>query len=326
MIDFSFIPDPLQGRAIDSQMRQSLAASLEHISVQARGRVPFDEGALERVISDMKAGARYPASTFALYTNTVLALCDGENDRASSLLGRLVVEQSLHEPWRILSLDDPTHSDHLEEFIALIDSDPSTRFAIKAPVAGLTVPFRERFHKSHRLMSSAIPELAAEFDALVSDVVMVAGDERAKYQFDGGSSYMLWGGLFLNVQSHQSEVAMVEVMAHESAHILLYGCAADEALVENEDDELYPSPLRLDPRPMDGIYHAAFVSARMHWTMSRLISSGLLDEADCALAQAARQADAMNFWAGHGVVEQHGRLTRTGSHVMQTARRYMETV
>src|SRR5690606_11375550 len=121
----------------------------------------------------------------------------------------------------------------------------------------------DRFASSHRLLSVAIPELAAEFDALVSQVIMVEGNPVAKYQFDGGSSYMLWGGLFLNATSHQNDVALIEVMAHESAHILLFGYASDEALVNNDDDTLYHSPLRVDPRPMDGIFHATYVSARM---------------------------------------------------------------
>jgi HEXXH motif-containing protein len=148
----------------------------------------------------------------------------------------------------------------------------------------------------------------------------------AKFQFDGGSSYLLWGGLFLNATSHPDEVTMVEVMAHESAHLLLYACAADEALVENGDEELYRSPLRVDERPMDGIFHATFVSARMHWAMSRLLESGELDEEARRCAEAARMSDAQNFWSGHGVVAEHGRLTATGAAVMQAAAGYMASV
>jgi hypothetical protein len=49
---------------------------------------------------------------------------------------------------------------------------------------------------------------------------------------------------------------MVQMLAHESSHNLLFGFSADESLVENSPEELFPSPLRMDPRPMDGICHA----------------------------------------------------------------------
>lgn len=64
---------------------------------------------------------------------------------------------------------------------------------------------------------------------------------------------------------------MDEVLAHEAGHSLLFGLTVDEPLVLNLDDVLYPSPLREDPRPMDDIYHAAFVSAHMALAMETLI-------------------------------------------------------
>src|SRR5690606_31521721 len=138
--------------------------------------------------------------------------------------------------------------------------------------------------------------------------------------FDGGSCYMLWGALFLNVDLERSPVALLEVLAHESAHMLLYAFAADEPLVLNEDDERYPSPLRVDQRPMDGIYHATYVSARMHWAMGRLLDTDLLDPVGRQEAQAAHAADARNFAAGDTVVRAHGRLTATGEALMSEAR------
>ena len=118
----------------------------------------------------------------------------------------------------------------------------------------------------------------------------------------------------------------VEVIAHESAHSLLFGFCTDEPLVENRGDELYTSPLRPDPRPMDGIYHATFVSARMHLAMSRLAESGMLDQESRDAAIRAAASDAANFEAGYAVVRDHGRLTRTGRALMDSARAYMDTV
>jgi HEXXH motif-containing protein len=117
-----------------------------------------------------------------------------------------------------------------------------------------------------------------------------------------------------------------EVLAHESAHSLLFGFTVDEALQDNPDEELYASPLRVDPRPMDGIYHATFVSARMHWAMTRLAESGLLTEEQREKAYAAAASDLTNFDAGYGVVAAHGVLTDTGAALMRGAHDYMQSV
>jgi hypothetical protein len=307
-------------------MRLSLADSLEYIAKQAAGKVTFEFSALEPLISGIRSGERYPCTTFAIYAEIVLSICNGNQDLAVPLLQEMVLEQPLEQPWRVLALDHPVHQKNMARYLRFMNNESDTKFYMGPPSADLVSKFGQRVMAAYRLLASADPELAAEFDELVSDVIMVVGDDKAKYQFDGGSSYLLWGGLFLNATSHETEVAMAEVMAHESAHILLYACAADEALVENPDEELFASPLRRDLRPMDGIYHATFVSARMHWAMAKLIRSGLLDDAALAAAEVAQLEDAKNFWAGHEVVNRQGQLTQTGSKVMQAALSYMESV
>ena len=48
---------------------------------------------------------------------------------------------------------------------------------------------------------------------------------------------------------------------------------------------MFSSPLRTDPRPMDGVVHATYVVARMHQTISRLLDAGVLSETDQAAAR-----------------------------------------
>ena len=83
--------------------------------------------------------------------------------------------------------------------------------------------------------------------------------------------------------------------------------------------------LRADPRPMDGIYHATFVSARMHWAMTHLIRTGLLSSEEVEQARAAARLDAENFHSGYGVVAEHGRLTNIGKALMAGAKAYMDS-
>jgi hypothetical protein len=64
----------------------------------------------------------------------------------------------------------------------------------------------------------------------------------------------------------------------------------------------------------------------MHWAMSQLLASGILDAAGQSQAEAARAADARNFEDGYAVVAEHGDLTATGAAAMQAARSYMDTI
>jgi HEXXH motif-containing protein len=191
------------------------------------------------------------------------------------------------------------------------------------PAAEAVENFRERFAAGHALLSDALPELAGEIRALVREVVLATSPDAAPFQFDGASAYQLWGLLFLNPKFHPTPVAVAEVLAHESAHSLLFGFTFDEPLVFNDDEERYASPLRPDPRPMDGIYHATYVSARMHWAMTRLAASPLADEEMRAAALKAAAADMENFEKGHEIVARHGRLSATGEALMREALAYM---
>lgn len=325
MIDFGLPPDGRRGQAIDLTMRQSLADSLDYIGSEIAGVIDFDASLLANLVNGLRQGWRYPPSTFGLYCELVVALDEGDNTTAAVLLRELLQEQPLQQAWQIMALDNPAVSPQAARYLRLMDTDPDITFTMLPPSPALATVFTARFMDVWRLLGAALPELAAEFSALVSQVILVEADTSARYQFDGGSSYMLWGGLFLNAASHSSEVALVEVLAHESAHLLLYGFACAEPLVNNDDTALYPSPLRSDLRPMDGIFHATFVSARMHWSMARLLASGLLEEAAREQALRALQADMANFWAGYTVVERHGDLTATGAAAMAAARAYMES-
>lgn len=74
---------------------------------------------------------------------------------------------------------------------------------------------------------------------------------------------------------------------------------------------------------MDGIYHATYVSARMHWAMSRLLETDLLEGNARDEAIEARDADAVNFEKGLGVIDEHGRLSPVGEGLLEGAREYL---
>jgi HEXXH motif-containing protein len=134
---------------------------------------------------------------------------------------------------------------------------------------------------------------------------------------------MLWGAIIINANQRSGELAMVQMLAHESSHNLLFGFSADESLVENSPEELFPSPLRKDPRPMDGIYHATFVVARMHRAVKGLIDGGILSAAQKEIAEKELADNERLFSSGIETVDRFAKLTRLGRAVMDGAKAYM---
>jgi HEXXH motif-containing protein len=321
-IHLGFEPDALRGWQIDRRMHLELAQSLRHVVEQARPHLPFDHAAMLRLIEGLETGQRVTPTTFACYYDLVSVLMDGEVALATKLFDQLAHAPPAPLQRSFTQLRCPTEcavsKHYLEKFI-----DDSSGVRVHAPPPAVSEQFIARFERGMELIWRVAPELAGEIDAIVHDVIPIAGDPSQAMQIDGGSHYQLWGALFLNTDYHKTDDAMFEVIAHESAHSLLFGLCTEQALVLNDDAAGYSSPLRSDPRPMDGIYHATFVSARMHWAMSRLLESDQLAADRRIAVEQSCAADYRNFMAGLSVVRQHGQLTPLGRDIMADAQRYM---
>ena len=139
---------------------------------------------------------------------------------------------------------------------------------------------------------------------------------------------MLWGAILLNVEQHGTVLDMIAGLVHEAAHQLLFGLSVDEPLVENAMHERYASPLRTDLRPMDGIFHATFVCARMHYGYSRLrlCASTRFNEIELALIERRLGEYRKQFFQGLATVEQFGRMTVNGNRILNAAADYMRSV
>tara|TARA_R110002095_G_scaffold135092_1_gene117116 strand:- start:34 stop:984 length:951 start_codon:yes stop_codon:yes gene_type:complete len=122
-------------------------------------------------------------------------------------------------------------------------------------------PSNASFERTSTLIQEALeeikrvaPDYFSEIEALVSNVVVVTSD-----YFIAGSSFAIFG-LVAIADNHDFNMT-VEYLIHEAAHQYLYNLSTFDALCSGEG--LHTSPLRKEPRPIEGIYHAAFVLARI---------------------------------------------------------------
>ena len=323
--DFSFEPNVERARLLNLRMHLDLAKSLEHLDSAIKRDLNKEIFGLGSLIEDLRSGHRLSPRAFGLYYEAASALIDEDIKKAFDQFNILLNQKNLLQRLEVLTLNELDIED-LGLYQKLMNTDPEAPFYIISPPEDVAQDYLLRFNNAHSRLKKTIPSLANEFESIVNQVVLVIGDKsKMSYDFAGGSCYMLWGALFINGALHKNDIEMIHGIAHESAHSLLFGFTIDELLVTNSDKEKYSSPLRDDPRPMDGIYHSVFVLARMHWAMTQLINSNMLNKDEEEIAKNFQSTDLDSFFNGYEALKKHGQLTNLGKALMNGAYQYMIT-
>lgn len=318
-----FAPDRARARRLDARMRARLGESLRYVLAQGSGLLDAPAG-FDGFLARLAAGPVDPQA-FGAYYELILAIEDDDLESARALLAEIAAMPARPAALRVRSLGDPATCPASRRYARLVDTDPDWPLRIAAPDPEVVASTRALLDAALSLLDRAHPRLAGELRALLGEVVLARAAEATQGEtFDGVSSFMLWGGLVLNAGSHATVLEMAEALAHESAHSLLFGLATDGPLLENDDRERFASPLRRDPRPLDGIYHATFVTARMHHALRHLRDHGELDAADVAWVDARLETHAKHFDEGLAVLERHARPTPVGAAALDAARRHMK--
>ena len=208
-------------------------------------------------------------------------------------------------------------------YLTYLNIDPTTPINFKPLSAFGFYSIRRIADDAFGFLERVAPEVAAEIRALVTEIVFVSGVPNQSAHFDGATSFFSWGALFLNADTHRTLVKMIDGLSHESAHAYLFSLSLGDSFVENPDEELHSSPLRRDRRPLDGIFHATYVSARMHYTYSRVIESGVLSEREESEARKALAATCTAFSDGFKTLSDYASLTPLGCQVIDAAQSYM---
>jgi HEXXH motif-containing protein len=302
-----------------------MAESLEHVAGESRGALALDETKFRILTAALREGRRFPPTAFALYYDLVDAVVNDRLDDAERCFAAIAAEKPIGRPLDYVTLDDALLGPGMAaRYGRMMDTDAANPHSFFAPPAEQITAFRPLLDESLSLMRRGCPRVHAEFIELVDQIVFSGGTNLANGEdFLAGSSFTLWGAVFLNPASSRTALSLLETLAHEAAHSLLFGIQISGPLVLNPDDERFGSPLRVDLRPMDGVYHATFVCARMHFAMQELLASGLLSGDEAANAQEAAARDRGHFFEGLRTVKKHGRLTPAGDEVMAGAEAYM---
>lgn len=311
-----FLPNPARARQIDASVRLEVAGALAAISDALSPSMPDSAAAIGRLIEGLGSGPVRPA-VVAIYSDLVLAVSHGDEAalRASLASAAGLDEVASPAPFRAVTLDDALLGPGMAaSYVRHADDDP----AVALDIVGVA---SERLDRATVALGSVVsriasadPALGGELSALVREVVFAENGGRAP-GFDGATAFYLWGASVLNVELADDPRRLAEALVHEAAHTRLLGETSGRPLVDNPADERFASPLRPDPRPMEGIVHANYVVARLHYLAGRLFSGE---------HRATRLAENRAlFEASDETVMAHARFTPEGARIYAAARDYM---
>lgn len=319
-----FHPDAERGRSVDRAVRFNLQRSLRALYDRVTTILVFDEGRLNALLDDLVQGPVRPA-VFGTYTDLVESLLAGDFDVAQRVSDQLLALPAPCAETRIVTLtSEDLGPDQPARYARLIDDDPEQPIHLK-PVADKPAAV-SAVTDALSLISACAPELAGEIHALVHEIVTVepaiSPETGELSAFDGASTLYLWGAVTARLGS-QSRVDLAQTLAHESGHLLLFGLTQGQPLVENAYDERYESPLRSDARPMEGLVHAAYVVARMHYAVASMLGSGKLRPEEQQNAREWLAQHEISFRNTLPTIERHARFTKTGAAIFRDAVDYM---
>lgn len=127
-------------------------------------------------------------------------------------------------------------------------------------------------------------------------------------------SVRAFGTIYLCIPDNKipEQVYFCEHIIHETSHLHLHALFAIDRIVLNNPNERYTAPIRPDPRPMYGIFHATFVLSRM----VRLFML-LSEKTDCIFEKYA-YLFLKKFLNGYKTVKQFGKLTPLGDKIVES--------
>lgn len=312
----AFLPSGDRANYLDDGMHSELAKSFEHLAETFGMIDPEIKSSIMELCARLDAGEKFPPLTFRQYYHLVSKVLEQDYSNAKRILAQI---SNTNPRKRELKVHHFGHPSADQTCLDLIHEGLRV-----APISDeIASNFVSLLNEGLSLMQETLPKLHAEILGIVHEIVLLREPHGDKSEFHGASHYQFWGLLLLNPKHHSTPLEIIEVLAHEASHSLLFGLTIEEPLVLNSDTDLYSSPLRQDERPMDGIYHATYVSARMCMAMEAIAGSGKISKGEKEKALRYAKVDRDNYKAGLDVVLKHGQLSKTGEHILAHAREWM---
>jgi len=303
-------------------VRNSLADSLDYVAgFMRRQHGVIGVPDLESTLATLRSRNVHPRA-FARYLSLVDEVESEDWPAAVSRLGQLADLIGDEPAFEVLPYSQEVLGEDYQRFAEILFPADFGPQPIVEPGETVRRDATRHLKQALTVIEAAMPNLAEEIRAMWSRVyVGAANPDEGVRGYGGVTSFLLWGASFMNPAVYHSTCKAAIYYAHEATHGLLFALSCNEPLVRNDLAERYPSPLRKERRPMDGIYHATLVCARIVDLCQNLLDAGLVHELDTEDQAVLEMRDGMvgKFLDGATTVEKHGVLSPLASDLLRQA-------
>lgn len=311
---------------LDQKMHVSLADSLEYIFRQSAELIDLNDERCNLALEKIRAEKTDPG-IFARYYDLVFAIQEQDIELAARLIDEILEIAGTVCEFSIAPYSKDGLGDDYERFPRLIFAGFSSVSPMAEPDQALFETHAEKLKQAIEIIREVDPSIDAEINALISKIVVAVNNESnpAARSFGGITSFMTWGAIFINARHYASLDQVVEFLVHEVTHCVLNGLDSEGPLVLNEPSETYPSPLRSDLRPMDGIFHATLVCARLVLFMQKWRELPSMNNELEAWLDAQMDTYQQAFIRGSETIRKHAKLSVPAGDMFESACSLLES-
>lgn len=204
--------------------------------------------------------------------------------------------------WRVA--EDYFHNNQTLDYLG-------RRAKVLKTTCGLIDRTIDPFQNALSQIKQADAELYDELTALIHTVYIFNGEaiQGATFSYAPSAIYIC---IPIEENFNANTEYFIEHLVHESSHSLLHSLMSADCLILNSPDEKFDAPLRVDKRPIFGIFHASFVIARMVRIFGRLVEQGYTNYTPILVHFRERLNNGME------TLLQRGRFTPSGQQVFES--------
>jgi hypothetical protein len=306
-----------------------LLASMEYLLSACEAALRAKHPQVRQAISDAadrcNAGERLRGAVYILHNELWVAMRSSDGSRVKELLRRASDLRFTTTNLVIKGLSDSSVGAFDEDalFMSTMGRENEQEYQLlfdAKPPEGSDVDILRDVNEVLNRLRVLDPATASELEVLVSDVIVMSSA-----YLNGGTSFKAFGYLMLRERRARHEwTTYLETLVHEAAHLYLYSLWTLDPIILDDGGRLYRSPLRREPRPLSGIFHAMFVLGRIMRTMRIFEQSEYADDVahlESSYNNAGNTASLeRKFEDAYQVVQEHAELSPLGAALLASCR------
>ncbi|RKE93753.1 HEXXH motif-containing protein [Sulfitobacter guttiformis] len=274
-----FLPNPQYIFDTRGRIRLKLLESLKHLVFDVFGP-RFTPPITDQALNDLIVGGRaFPnAVIFALHGVLLkAALSENTTDVPKALeILKDIANRSTGQPdqFSVQPLaGDLLHPDDVYLLKYAFADDLGLTTSLVAPASEVTEQCKLLVTEALETLGQTAPDWMEELQLLTNQIYFAVADTDAQQLFGGASVFDAFGAVLINPLGLKDLPRTLMSLVHESSHQQMFVYHLDDEIVLNDASASFTSPLRKQPRPMEGIFHAMWVSARMAVAAQAVLNS-----------------------------------------------------